>query len=127
VAVRRAGRRLKLAWDFSAADAPVGIVVNVNSHDEPDMPPRTFTFDVRDRRAGSWTVPGLELARGRAYEVLASTVRAEGLPSAAGRTWLEPEKKRLSETVTGEIGHFVAVVAAKVGLLRTRLRLGSRV
>jgi hypothetical protein len=126
VAIRRTGRRLKLSWDFTGTDPPVGIVVNVNSHDEPDVPPRTFTFDVMGRRDGSWTVPGLELPRGRAYEVRASTVRSKGLPSAADRTWLEPQRELLRETITGEIGHFVAVVAARVGLLRTRLRLGSR-
>jgi hypothetical protein len=126
VTVRRVGNRLRVSWQFSDADAPVGIVVNVNSHDEPGVPPRTFTFDVRDEPRGSWIVPGLEVPRERTYEVLSSTVRSDGLPSAARRTWLEPESRRLRETVTGAIGHFAAVIAAKLGLLRTRLRLGSR-
>jgi hypothetical protein len=125
VTVRRVGSRLRVSWSFSGDDAPVGIVLNVNSHDEPGVPPRTFTFDVRGRPRGSWTVPGLELPRERTYEVVSSTVRSSGLPSAAHRTWLEPEGRRPKETITGEIGHFAAVVAAKLGLLRTRLKLGS--
>ena len=43
-----------LQFDFKrlGAKAPAVIVVNVNSPDVPDEPPRTFTFNVEDQRAG---------------------------------------------------------------------------
>jgi hypothetical protein len=54
VRVRDRGRRLWLSFDFSKHEAkPVKLIVTVNSSEEHDVQPKTFTLDVEELSSGT--------------------------------------------------------------------------
>jgi hypothetical protein len=84
VSVTRAGDRVVVAFDFSGRrgpDQPVALVVNVNSPDVADEPPRTFTFNVQDQCAGKFET-AIALRPGAAYEARVAVTTRSGEPSA---------------------------------------------
>jgi Vacuolar protein sorting-associated protein 62 len=85
--------RLWLVLDLShrTGPPPVKLVVNVNSPDEPDVPPKSFTFDVQDQPREVDT--GLELSPKKRYEIYTSlTVRVDDKdqPTASRLTVVAP-------------------------------------
>jgi hypothetical protein len=85
-ATRRRGM-MRLDYDFTgrAGPEPEKLVVTVNSRDEPDVPPRTFTFGVQRIRSGRLDTR-IALERGHHYDINASVISAgdrTAVPSAA--------------------------------------------
>jgi hypothetical protein len=79
----------------------------VNSHGEPGVPPRTTTFDVRERdRSG--VVTELRVATDRTYEVLLSVVAEDGDPSAPVRRILDPGAHEERRSLTARLGLHLA-------------------
>jgi hypothetical protein len=103
-AVRRQDGRLAVSYDLRRVDPPpVAVLVTVNSHGEPGVPPRTATFDVREQdRKG--VVTGLDVAADRTYEVLLSVVSAAGEPSAPVRRILDPGTHEKRKSLSTRIG-----------------------
>jgi hypothetical protein len=78
VAVELRHGRLWLVLDFThrAGPPPVKLVVNINSRDEPGVPPKSFTFDVQDQPRELDT--GVDLSTNKRYEIYTSlTVRVD--------------------------------------------------
>jgi hypothetical protein len=93
VAASRRHGKLWLELDFSrrTRPPPVKLVVNVNSPNEPGVPPKSFTFDVQDQPRGVDT--GFPLDAKKRYEVYTSiTVRVDDKeqPSASRLTLIGP-------------------------------------
>jgi hypothetical protein len=122
IEVARADNRVVLKFDFArlGANAPAVIVVNVNSPDVPDEPPRTFTFNVEDQREGR-IVTSIALVPDRDYEARIAVTSRDGVPSA-------PLVLPLAARATGRKAMITARVGAFLGPLVERLRgvLGRR-
>jgi hypothetical protein len=84
VKVTRTADRAILEYDFSdrkGDDRPAALVVNVNSADLPNEPPRTFTFNVEDQCAGKIETT-IDLQPGANYEARVAVTTKGGEPSA---------------------------------------------
>lgn len=103
-AVRREDGRLAVAYDLRGLDEPaVAVLVTVNSHGEPGVPPRTATFDVRERD-DKGVVTALDVAEDRTYEVLLSVIGASGEPSEPVRRILDPGNHEPKPSLSARIG-----------------------
>jgi hypothetical protein len=93
IAVERRSGRLWLEFDFTrrTGPPPLKLVVNVNSPDEPGVPPKTFTFDIQEPKRGIDT--GVPLSAKKHYEIYTSlTVEVDGKeqPTASRLTIVAP-------------------------------------
>lgn len=106
--VRRDDGRLAVEYDLRGLAKPAAaVLVTVNSHGEPGVPPRTATFDVREHdRSG--VVTELRVADDRTYEVLLSVVSEGGDPSAPVRRVLDPGSHEAKRTLTARLGLLLA-------------------
>jgi hypothetical protein len=133
VAVERAGGRLRVTYDVSRHKdgAPTKVIVTVNSVDEPDVPPRTFTFPVEDTLSGE-LLTTIDLHDARHYDVYVSVVSASDgttTPSESRLIQLDPvgEPSGPDHLPTASIGVALARIAAWFnGVWRALLRLGRR-
>jgi hypothetical protein len=85
VTATRVKDRVVIAFDFSGrtgADEPIALVVNVNSPQLKDEPPRTFTFDVANQRKGKIETD-IALRSGASYDASIAVTTKSGEPSAA--------------------------------------------
>jgi hypothetical protein len=67
--------------DLQGSARPVAVVVNVNSPELKDEPPRSFTFNVEDQRAGRIET-SIDLRPGVGYEARIAVTTKDGRPSA---------------------------------------------
>jgi hypothetical protein len=83
IEVSRKDNHVVVTFDFKEPreDPPAVIVINVNSPDVPTEPPRTFTFNVEDQRAGKIDT-SITLAPDRSYEAAIAVTSRKGVPSA---------------------------------------------
>jgi hypothetical protein len=129
VSIERVGRRLRVSYDLDRAapeaDPPRTLVLSVRAEPDDGAPPRAFTLDVRERRKGSWTVPWLVVDASVRYVVTTSLMSAGGSSSRRHEAVVAPAAQRWRRTLLGEIGQAFARAGQMLGLLRTRLKLGS--
>jgi hypothetical protein len=127
VQVARADNHVVLQFDFTrlGTRAPAVVVVNVNAPGVPDEPPRSFTFNVEDQRAGR-IVTSIALVPDRDYEAHIAVTSADGVPSAPLLRFLrarEPDRKR---TITSRVSAFVGPLVERVrGVLGRRRDAGD--
>jgi hypothetical protein len=121
--VARADDHVVLKFDFTrlGAQAPAVIVVNVNSAQVPDEPPRSFTFNVEDQRAGR-IVTSITLAPGRDYDAQIAVTSRDGLPSAPLHRSLPAKVVRPKTSITSRVSAFVGPAVERVRDLLGRRR-----
>jgi hypothetical protein len=120
---RRFGRRLLVDYQATAApegSEPVAVVVTLNSRDEKDVAPRTFSFDVTDRHSAHLVVAQATLDPDKHYDVQMSIVDAAGRPTRSRRVVLAPEKPPLRADLLGEIRLALQWVRDRVSALFRR-------
>jgi len=84
IKVARVNDRVVVEFDFGNLEGtarPVALVVNVNAPSLKAEPPRTFTFNVEDQRAGRIETT-IKLAPGVEYEARIAVTTKDGEPSA---------------------------------------------
>jgi VPS62-like protein len=115
IRVARVKDHVVLHYDFTdmGAGAPAVVVLNVNSPEVPDEPPRTFTFNVEDQRAGS-IVTSIELVDGVDYEAKIATTSRDGEPTAPLERDLPANDDAPKTTVLSEIGEFFSGLEEKL-------------
>jgi hypothetical protein len=115
VQVARADDHVVLNFDFTrlGAQAPAVIVVNVNSSEVPDEPPRAFTFDVEDQRAGR-IVTSIALVPGRDYDARIAVTSRDGIPSAPLLRYLPARDVRPKTTLTSRVGAFLGPLVERL-------------
>jgi hypothetical protein len=86
--------KLEVAYDLRHLphDPPVKVIVTVNSRDEHDVAPRTFTFDVDADQGRIRT--GIAIHPRRHYDIRVSSVDASQRPSEARLTVFAPSVAR---------------------------------
>ncbi len=123
VTVTRVKDRVVIAFDFSdrvGAARPVALVVNVNSPDVKDEPPRTFTFNVEDQRKGTIETE-IALRPGASYEARIAVTTKDGEPSAALIMAVRPSST-LPTTVLTKIAIVIRPVQEWITRLLNRRR-----
>ena len=122
VTVTRTHGHLRLAFDFSGRrdSTPHKLVVTLNSADAR-LPPRTHTFTVEGSLRGTIDTR-LALRDEQGYDISVSTTDAEGRPSEAKLTMLDPvpAKRPLSQSLLVGLGRVVAFLRGQLA------RRGSR-
>jgi hypothetical protein len=115
VQVARVDDHVVLEFDFTrlGAQAPAVIVVNVNSPSVRDEPPRSFTFDVQDQRAGR-IVTSIALVPGQDYDVRIAVNSRDGVPSAPLLRFLPARGARPKTTVASRVGAFLGRVVERL-------------
>lgn len=89
---RRRRGRLLIEFDFSPmAIPPRGLIVAVNSEDEPAVAPRAFRFDVGEVVLGSLQTR-IELDPAKHYDVAIAVVDAKGRAGLAQTTFFGPSR-----------------------------------
>ena len=112
-------------FDFKrlGADAPAAIVINVNSPEVPNEPPRTFTFNVEDQRSGTIDT-SIALVANRRYEAAIAVTSRDGVPTAPLVVTIEA-RVSTKRMVTARVGKVVQPVVEKVRDLFRRRRGGD--
>jgi hypothetical protein len=94
VSVSRELGHMRVDFDFArqGGPPPATLQVTVNSRDEPDTPPRAYTFDVEDTQRGT-LMTRVELDPAKHYDIYVSTTAGDPpLPSASTLTELDPQR-----------------------------------
>jgi hypothetical protein len=119
------GTRLRVRYDLGRGKpgAASWLVVNVRSE---GFPPRSFTIHVGRKRKGHLIVPWLTLEADHSYEVRTSLMGADGSASQVTCKSFAAGVQPWHTTLLGAIGQFVAKVAQRFWLLRTRLAVARR-
>jgi hypothetical protein len=83
--------KLEVDYDLRrrAPEPPLKLIVTINSPDEKDVAPRTFTFDV-DADHGLLET-GIAVDPKRHYDIRVSSFDATQRPSASAREFIAPE------------------------------------
>jgi hypothetical protein len=113
--VWRVKDRVVVEFDFGnleGAARPVAIVVNVNAPELKTEPPRTFTFNVEDQRAGRIET-SIVLAPGVDYEARIAVTTKDGRPSAPLILPVKPPRK-LRTTILTRIATAVRPVQERI-------------
>jgi hypothetical protein len=121
VRVEREGGSLRLEFDFSRhlGDAPRSLVLTVNSSDERQTPPRTYTFNVEDTVRGTLSTR-IPVSPEKHYDIYTSTTSGDPpMPSESRLTELEPVGRRQAGTalprrLLQQLGRGVAWLRAKL-------------
>ena len=126
VRAERRGSRLRVSYrlEDEHAVAPGWLLVSIGA--AGDLPPRSFTIDVREKREWRGYVPWLKLEADQSYEVSTSLVGTDNVATAAYPDTLRPESRRWRTTFLGAVGHFFARLFDSMGILRTRLPAALR-
>lgn len=112
--VGREDGRLLLTYNLIRLDGVVqSVVVNVNSAQEPGVPPKTFAFDVAGKRRGK-IVTEIPVAREKTYDVrLSMDVRTRDgqvLPTLTVRRTLDPGDHAPKRPFTTTLGTLLVPV-----------------
>jgi hypothetical protein len=111
IALWRVKDRVVLQYDFTrieGAACPVALVINVNAPSLKTEPPRTFTFNVEQQRAGKIET-SIALAPNVDYEAAIAVTRRDGQPSAPLILPVVTERK-LRTTILTTVANFVRPV-----------------
>jgi hypothetical protein len=123
IQVTRVDDHVVVKFDFTrlGEQAPAVVIINVNSSEVPDEPPRSFTFNVEDQRAGK-IVTSIALVPGRGYDVHIAVTSRQGIPSAPLVRVLPAREVSVKTVVTARVGVVVGRatewVRGKVGRRR---------
>jgi hypothetical protein len=125
IEVFRAKDHVVMKYDFRklGPDAPAVIVINVNSPGVPNEPPRTFTFNVEDQRAGKIDT-SITLVPGQAYVAAIAVTSRKGVPSAPLVVPIEASGS-VKRMVTARVGAVVQPLIERVRDLFGRGRGGD--
>ena len=119
VDVSRWRDHLHLRYDLKShpGDPPFGLVVTVNSRNEPTVAPHAHTYRLTDRGPGEIDDPTVPLDPRKRYDVYASTTDSAGVPSASAGTVIPPVRGRLFDprSILRAIGRVVAAVRRRLG------------
>jgi hypothetical protein len=120
--VARENNHVVVKFDFKrlGAAAPAAILINVNSPEVPNEPPRTFTFNVEDQRAGTINT-AITLVPQRRYIAAIAVTSRDGVPSAPLIVTIEA-KVSTKRMVTARVGKVVQPVVEKLRDLLGRRR-----
>lgn len=99
---RRLGRRLLIEYRGEEGSA-TAVVATLNSRDEKQMPPRTFTVDVGGRRGRRQVVAYARLEPRHRYEVRLSLIDSARRPTASRTVELPPADPPIAANLLGQI------------------------
>jgi hypothetical protein len=123
--VGRKDGRLTISYNLiRLGGEAVSVAVNVNSADEPGVPPKTFAFPVRAKRGTIAT--GVAVDPSRTYDVRLSmdvrTASGEVLPTVVVRRTLDPGDHAPKRPITTTLGTLLVPVGEWVKRLFGRRR-----
>ena len=125
--VGRQGGRLLISYNLvRLTGEPRSITVNVNSADEPGVPPKTFTIDINDGQRRGAVTTDVPVHPAHTYDVRLSmdirTRSGETLPSVVVKRVLDPGDHRPDRPVTTTLGTLLVPVGEWLKRLVRRRR-----
>jgi Vacuolar protein sorting-associated protein 62 len=124
VSITREQGLMRIDFDFARNRTPptppaTALQVTVNSRDEPQLPPRAYTFGIAEARSGTLRTT-IALDPAKHYDVYTSTTAgAPQIPSASTLTLINPAgpaaRMPLMESAIGGLGRLVARLRGQRG------------